>query len=303
MTDSEINPDEHYVARFGEPPSSLHIEVNGVRLHVLEWGDSDARPVLLVHGMRAHARWFTQLGPVLAGRRYRALSVDLRGHGESAHVPPYGIGPFSEDIAALVNALDLVRPILVGHSMGGGVVAHAAARLESRVSALVLIDAGLNPPPRSNMMRRSARRDDDGDGDGEPAASHSFEQLRARFKLRPGPTIATPELLDHLAYHAIARRPDGSFGWRSDPRLRMNRHHLPPPRGLDASGIVCPLVSLWGAHSPILQRVDPRDIASRFPNAAVTEAEIIADAYHHVLLDQPEAFNAALLDHLTAVAA
>jgi pimeloyl-ACP methyl ester carboxylesterase len=299
MADFKTSPDEQYVARFGEPPRSLHVEVNGARLHLLEWGASSAQPVLLVHGMRAHARWFTAVGPALA-RHYRALAVDLRGHGRSAHAPPYGIGRYADDVAALVNTLELTRPILLGHSMGGGVVAHAAARLESRLSALVLVDAGLSPPPRPNRPRSASLERDE---EREPAAFQSFEQVRARFKLRPGLTVATPELLDHLAYHAIARRPDGSFGWRSDPNLIRQSHLTPPPHALDATGVVCPVLSFWGAHSPLLERVNPLDFAKRFPNAVVTASEMIPGAYHHVFLDQAEAFNAALLQQLALVSA
>jgi pimeloyl-ACP methyl ester carboxylesterase len=104
VVDLERSRDEQYVAGFGAAPRSLHVDVNGTRLHVLEWGEASAPPVLLVHGMRAHARWFTPVGPALA-TRYRALAVDLRGHGESAHAPPYGIAVYADDVTALVNKL------------------------------------------------------------------------------------------------------------------------------------------------------------------------------------------------------
>ena len=66
--------DERYVERCGERPKSLRVRANGTELHLLQWGDPDAQPVLLVHGMRGHARWFTPVGPVL-GRHFRALSL------------------------------------------------------------------------------------------------------------------------------------------------------------------------------------------------------------------------------------
>jgi pimeloyl-ACP methyl ester carboxylesterase len=303
VVDLERSRDEEYVARFGEPPRSLHVDVNGTRLHILEWGEPSAPPVLLVHGMRAHAHWFTPVGPALAGG-YRALAIDLRGHGESAHTPPYGIAVYADDVAALINKLELTRPILFGHSMGGSVVAHVAIRLEARLRALFVVDAGLSPPRRSLLMRPERRDEDEEDGEArEPAPLQSFEQVRTRFKLRPGGSVASPELLDHLAYHAIERRPDNGFGWRSDARLRDRAYSAPMPDPFDATGVRCPMISIWGEHSPLLERISPSDIATRFPHAAFTASEIISDAHHHVFLDQPAAFNAAFLKHLASVPA
>jgi pimeloyl-ACP methyl ester carboxylesterase len=333
VVDLERSRDDEYVARFGQPPRSLHVDVNGTRMHVLEWGEPSAPPVLLVHGMRAHARWFTPVGPALAGQ-YRALAVDLRGHGESAHTPPYGVAVYADDVAALINKLELTRPILLGHSMGGSVVAHVAIRLEARLRALFIVDAGMTPPARSMLMRspererekreqekreqekreqekreqekreQETREDDEQDGEPrEPAALQTFDQVRARFKLRPGGGVASPDLLDHLAYRGIERRADQSFGWRSDARLRDRAYSAPLPEPFDATGMTCPMISIWGEESPFLQRVSPMEIAKRFPNAAFTACEMIPGAYHHVFLDQPAAFNAVLLKHLASIPA
>jgi pimeloyl-ACP methyl ester carboxylesterase len=269
------------------------VQANGTELHLLQWGDPNAQPVLLVHGMRGHARWFTPVGPAL-GRHFRALSLDLRGHGESAHTPPYGHSVYAEDIAALVDVLDLERPILVGHSMGGGVVVRAASRLGPSVHALVLVDAGLGPPPRPNLRpSETAER-----AEREPMVFRTWEQARSRFKLRPGETVASPELLDHLARHALTELPEGGYTWRFDPNL--TRHPAPSPGVPDGTNIRCPVISIWGARSPLLARVDPRDVGERFPSASWTTVEMIDDAHHHVFLDQPRAFNETLLQHLTA---
>jgi pimeloyl-ACP methyl ester carboxylesterase len=250
--------DERFLHRYGELPRSLRVAANGTELHLLQWGD-------------------------------------LRGHGESAHTSPYGHEVYSQDIAALVDALQLEHPIILGHSMGGSVTVRAASRLGSRLRALVLVDAGLGPPPRLSMRppepARSAER--------EPMVFRSWEQARARFKLRPGDTVAAPELLDHLARHAIKELPDGTFSWRFDPNLRQQRG--PMGSTPDGSTIRCPVMSIWGAHSPMLGRVDPRDIGERFPSAAWTTVEMIDGAHHHVFLDQPEAFNRVLQKQLAAV--
>jgi pimeloyl-ACP methyl ester carboxylesterase len=290
----DADVDASFLRRYGELPQSLRVVANGTELHLLQWGDPSAPPLLLVHGMRGHARWFTPVGPALA-THYRVLSVDLRGHGHSAHAPPYGHDVYAQDIVALVDALQLERPILVGHSMGGSVTVRAASRLGSRLQALVLVDAGLGPPPRLQMRRSEAPRTTER----EAFVFRTWEEARERFKLRPGGTVAAPELLDHLARHAITELPDGGFTWRFDPNLRQQRGPSGAP--LDGSTIRCPVTSIWGAHSPMLERVDPRDIGERFPSAAWTAAEIIDGAHHHVFLDQPAAFNRVLLRQLGAV--
>lgn len=298
MATPDFELDQAYVARFGEAPRSLHFELRDTRLHALQWGDDAAPPLLLVHGMRAHARWFTTVGPALAPR-YRTLAVDLRGHGCSAHTSPYGIDVYADDIAQLVEALAPQRPLLVGHSMGGRVTSHAAARLGSKVRGLVLIDSYLGPPFRPQPPAPGAGRET---AERTPAPFRSFEQARARFKLRPGPTIAAPELLDHLARHAIEACDDGTFRYRSDPNLRRQSHLTPMPP-IDGTGVRCPITSIWGALSPMLRLGDPRELSERFPSAPFTAADIVADAYHHTFLDQPEAFNRLLLSQLDALEA
>jgi pimeloyl-ACP methyl ester carboxylesterase len=151
--------DARYLRRFGPAPRSLRVRANGAELHLLEWGEPDAQPVLMIHGMRAHARWFTPVGPAVAAAGFRALSLDLRGHGQSGHTPPYGPAVYGDDAIALVDALALTRPILVGHSMGGGVAVRAAACLGARLRALVIVDSTLGPPPRPTSL--SARESDE----------------------------------------------------------------------------------------------------------------------------------------------
>jgi pimeloyl-ACP methyl ester carboxylesterase len=291
----ESSLEESYLRRFGPLPRSLRVPANGAELHLLEWGDPQGDPVLMVHGMRAHARWFTPVGPVV-GERFRALSLDLRGHGDSAHTPPYGHAVYAEDVVALVGALELQSPILVGHSMGGGVAARAAAALGAKLRALVIVDSAMGPPPRPFM----GRRDSDAPAERTATPFASWDEARERFRLRPGDTVADAELLDHLARHALRALPDGRFAWRFDPNIAQRSG---PPHGgtLDVAAVRCPVISIWGEHSPMLRRIDPRDVAERFPSAAWTAAEIIEGAHHHVFLDRPDAFNAVLMRYLNAL--
>ena len=263
------------------------VEVNGAELHLLEWGDPAAPPALLVHGMRGHARWFTPVGPALADR-FRVLSVDLRGHGDSAHTPPYGHLVYAQDIAALIAHLDLKELVVVGHSMGGGVVVRAAPSVAGRLRGLVLVDAPLGPPPRPNWPPPGS---DDRSERGTTRFA-SWEQARARFKLRPGEDgrRSRAHRSPRAPRAARAARRRLCLSLRPERRAVQDAGTFPP----DASTIKCPVATIWGSESVMLKRMDPRAVCERFPSAAWTSAEIVEGAHHHVFIDRPEAFNDVL---------
>jgi non-heme chloroperoxidase len=98
----------------------------GLRLHVREWGSPDARPILFIHGWsQNHLCWARQYESALADE-FRLVAYDLRGHGMSeAPLEPehYTDGRrWADDVAAIVDALGLERPVLVGWSYGAFVI-------------------------------------------------------------------------------------------------------------------------------------------------------------------------------------
>jgi len=99
----------------------------GLTLSVREWGNADGPPILLIHGFsQCHLCWGAQLSSSLAGD-FRLVALDLRGHGMSeAPLEPenYTDGKlWAGDIAAVIDQLKLDRPVLVGWSYGGFIMA------------------------------------------------------------------------------------------------------------------------------------------------------------------------------------
>lgn len=97
--------------------------------------------VLFVHSLAGSLEQWTAQLRHLEGRR-RAVALDLRGHGESA-IPDrvaYTVVDLAEDVVAVVEALALERVVLVGHSLGGGVIAAFAARHPGKVAGLLFVD-------------------------------------------------------------------------------------------------------------------------------------------------------------------
>jgi non-heme chloroperoxidase len=116
----------------------------GVRLHVEETGNRSGQPVLFIHGLSQSAlAWQRQLSSELA-RDHRLVAFDLRGHGDSER-PADGYGDsglWAEDVAAVITALDLERPILTGWSYGGVVICDYLSRYgEDRVGGIHLVAA------------------------------------------------------------------------------------------------------------------------------------------------------------------
>jgi pimeloyl-ACP methyl ester carboxylesterase len=129
-----------FLALSAGPPASRWIEGPQGRLRVDD-GGRGGLPVLFVHGNGGNrTQWNATLAHLRATRR--AVAFDLRGMGESdpARDADYSVAGFSEDVAAVADALGLDRFVLVGHSFGGAVVASYAGRHPDRLAGLVFAD-------------------------------------------------------------------------------------------------------------------------------------------------------------------
>jgi pimeloyl-ACP methyl ester carboxylesterase len=139
-------------------PADGWVEVNGLRLHYLDWGGAGRPPVLFLHGGSAHAHWWDFAIPLLA-ERFRCIALDLRGHGESGRPAnaDYGLAAHAADVGAVVGALGLGGGGVVGHSFGGWVAMVYAGGAGTAVGALALLDSRPHIGVRSARMLEALR--------------------------------------------------------------------------------------------------------------------------------------------------
>ena len=139
---------------------------DGVSIFFKDWGHG--RPVVFSHGWPLNAdAWDNQLN-LVATNGYRAIAHDRRGHGRSTQTGEgHDMDHYADDLAAVMDALDLRGAVLVGHSTGGGEVVRFLARHGSdRVSKALLL--GAVPP----LMLQTA---DNPDG----LPKEGFDEMRA----------------------------------------------------------------------------------------------------------------------------
>ena len=116
---------------------------DGTEIFYKDWGPKDAQPIVFHHGWPLSADdWDAQLMFFL-GEGFRVIAHDRRGHGRSTQTDTGNeMDTYAEDVKELARALDLQNAVHIGHSTGGGEVAHYVARAEpGRVSKAVLIGA------------------------------------------------------------------------------------------------------------------------------------------------------------------
>lgn len=131
--------------------------INGIRIHYNDIGtNSQDPPIVLIHGFPfASEMWNPQIE--FLKNRYRVISYDIRGHGNSDDGDgQYTIEFFVDDLVALLDYLKIKKAALCGLSMGGYIALRAIERNPERVSSLILCDTGPQADSNEVKLRRVA---------------------------------------------------------------------------------------------------------------------------------------------------
>jgi pimeloyl-ACP methyl ester carboxylesterase len=113
---------------------------DGVKIAYTVQGQGEPA-LVFVHGWSCDKSYWS--GQVKSfSYRFRVVTLDLAGHGQSGtNRKEYTIKSYGSDVAAVVNKLGLKKVVLIGHSMGGDIVAEAARSLPGKVSGIVMVDS------------------------------------------------------------------------------------------------------------------------------------------------------------------
>lgn len=244
------------------------------------WGEEGLPGVVLVHGGAAHAGWWDHIAPFLA-RRHRVVAFDLTGHGDSSSRDEYGFDVWSEEVLAVVEASNFVRPpVLIGHSMGGW-VCMAAATDETRIAGVAVVDTPLktlSPEERAARDKRAF---------GPLRVYSTLEDGLSHFRTVPDQKDSLPYVMEHVAKDSLRKVEDG-WSWKFDPAIFGSARPTPEllqavqcraavfraEYGLVTPDVAADMYELFGRSAPMIE---------------------IPLAGHHVMLDQPLPLVAGLL--------
>lgn len=261
----------------------------GIRLAAEVWGADDAAPVLLAHGGGQSRLAWRETAVRLAAAGYRAVAIDLRGHGESSRADDYSLGAFTADIRMVAGQLG--RPVLVGASLGG----HSSLLAEGETAggvgrALVLVDVAPTMEPEGierimGFMERHL--------DGFASIDDAVDAVVAYLPHRP----ARPDPAGLRRY--LRPGEGGRLYWHWDPAfLRQGREHIDivwDRATAAARNVGIPTLLIRGGRSDVLGPAGVDELCRLVPQAQTRE---IAQAHHMVAGDENDAFTHAILDFL-----
>jgi pimeloyl-ACP methyl ester carboxylesterase len=266
------------------------LALRGLRFHVTEWGDATGWPVVMLHGIRGYAETFAGIAQALQPG-LRVIAFDQRGRGETDWDPlhDYYTDAYVADLKAVVQALELQRFDLLGHSMGGINAIVYAAQNPCHVRRLVIEDAGPGAFEASAGARRIRQ-----EFATTPSRFDSWEQA-SDFMRGLRPTV-TEEARQQRLRSMLKPLPDGGLTWRYDHvGIARTRLAPDPARVVDlapyVSAIACETLVLRGGRSDYLQ---PEMVERMRAANPLIEAAEIPDAGHYVHDDQADLFAQAV---------
>ena len=262
-------PPAWFVSAIKTLPEHRSLTVDGLKITYRVWGDPARPGLVLVHGGAAHAGWWDHIAPQL--NSHRVVAVDLSGHGDSDRRASYDVDEWAGEVFAVIEAEELLKPTVVGHSMGGWVAVSVGSLYADRISAIAILDSPLNDqPPEEESLRQRMR----------PTRVYpTVEAALGRFTTLPTQDLVLPYVEDHVAAQSL-RQVEGGWTWKFDPRFFgrrvLLRHSLPR--------LGCPAALFRSEHG----LVNP-EMASEMATLVNQQFAIvdIPAAGHHPMLDQP----------------
>ncbi|MET0375172.1 MAG: alpha/beta hydrolase [Rhizorhabdus sp.] len=265
------------------------IEVDGARIAYRSWNldAADLPGLILIHGFRAHSRWWDHIAPSIA-RTHRVAAIDLSGMGESDRRSAYARRQMACEVLAVAAACHFDPVTLVAHSFGAMPAIMASISAPERVRRLVIIDTALPtaadvghqipvPPKRLYPSREAAME---------------------RFRLIPPGGWPNKDVLAYIAHHSVRETPDG-WTWKFDEEAAISLNAEAHSYRSHLFGVPVPTDVLYGEQTEIMH-AERRAMAAEIAPLCGPPVAIPA-SHHHIMIEQPIALTAAI-EALLAVA-
>lgn len=291
------------------PVRQRWVDVGGLNISVIEWGEASAPPLLLAHGGADFCRTFDVFAPLLADAGYRVVSWDHRGHGDSERADLYTWAADLRDAYLVLESTGRDPLPVVGHSKGAGVLANLCAAMPERFTHYVNIDG---------VPWKSMRREEKGSLEERVRARDRWHQgfLDARRRLRG--TERRPGTLEELAERRARHNPrlpiewlrylvtvggersEDGWRWKLDPLIRMDTPGpWRPEWGLEGmKEIRVPMLALLGrVQEPMGWGTDPDAVRGFLPESV--EIEVFDDSGHFVHIEHPQRVAHSVVEFLS----
>ena len=241
--------------------------------------------MLLIHGMNAHSRWWDFIAPQLLDR-YQVAAMDLTGMGDSDYRYEYSSNTYADEILAVLDDAKFgTDSIVVAHSFGGYMAVRAANKAPDRFKALVMVDSGIRHPddPVPEQIWMSGARS---------KIYPDKETALNRFRVQPPQPCDNEFLLQYIARNSLMPV-DGGWTWKFDEDLLTSLTDA-ERKPEEFQALTMTLGVIFGADSELFSRRTLEYMQELIPEPFLIKE--IANAQHHLFLDQPQAFVESLLE-------
>lgn len=276
--------------------TSFTVQTRGLSLVGDRWaagGADPTSPLVLLHGGgQTRHSWDRSAGD-LAAQGHDVYTLDARGHGDSSWAPggDYEIDSLADDLLAVVDALELSSPVLVGASLGGITSLCVTGENPGVASALVLVDVVVDVEPEGIGRIKKFMTDHTGGFDSLDDVADAI----AAYNPERNRTLN----LDGLRKN-VRQREDGRWYWHWDPAFIASgeeaRRHTDPERlGSAARKVTVPTLIVRGGKSDVVSEAGVESMLKLVPHAEVAD---VSAAGHMVAGDDNQVFASAIEEFL-----